>query len=420
MWSVSELTFNVLGQALMTSLLIQRLDAQQFSIWVIVQTALMASGLFSWGTSLAMFPALARAPVPAQKRILDTAIRMLLRRTAITLLILNALAALVVWSGFLPSRWWTGSAGQTLLVISTALFWAAFTEIDIGLTYALKAKGHFHHAALLEGGARFALWCSTFLLLDTGGNAALPLTLGISITGFKLAVKLRLLYSSPVHQTGDQVKYPSAEAKRLHAELGASTAWLWLGLLSGLLFNAVDRWLVGAQLGAVALGTYAVCLQIAQAPHALVAALGQPLTPWAARHEQVLHTSSGRRRLGSAFLRLTLAATLPSLALLFCLEPLLSIWISREFAEINLRTAQLLTLAFLLLSLNVPAYQMLLGLGRVRFASALILSAGLLYAAGCAAVAKDMSDYIYMRFFFPGVALVLLLQVGLLLKRRSR
>ncbi|XXQ56243.1 lipopolysaccharide biosynthesis protein [Xenophilus aerolatus] len=289
------------------------------------------------------------------------------------------------------------------------------TEIDNGLSLALKARGRFDLPALLEGSTRAAFFGLTYAVVPAGGAAALPIALAISMTLAKGVFKWIALNPSG-HSKPIDSAHTTAIADRVRGELRTSGHWIWLSLVGALMFNAIDRWLVGAYLGAQLLVVYATCLQIAQAPHSIVAAIGQPLIGWAAAFREKGQDLTLWAPLGIA----TLLAGIPSAILLIFLEPLMAAWISSDFATNNLSTARYLTLAFLVLSMNVPAYYCLLGLGRTRTATLPILFASAVYTAGCVALPPTLIMFIGMKFVYPVITLGLILSLMNVVKDTKR
>ena len=107
-------------------------------------------------------------------------------------------------------------------------------------------------------------------------------------------------------------------------------------------------------------------------------------------------------------------------SLLLVLEPLLSFWISTEFAMEHLAMARGMTLAFCLLSLNVPAYFLLLGLGRVRSSTLLVAVAGVVFVAGCLLLPSSLPGFVFMKGLFAALTLSLVILLLMLSRARSK
>ena len=106
--------------------------------------------------------------------------------------------------------------------------------------------------------------------------------------------------------------------------------------------------------------------------------------------------------------------------LLQLIEPLLGLWISPAFAVEHLELGRQLTLVFLLLSLNVPAYFLLLGLGYPRFSTVVIGISGILFVVGAMLLPRDLSTFVNLKAFFALLSLALPVGCALVLMLRAR
>ena len=242
--------------------------------------------------------------------------------------------------------------------------------------------------------ARLAQLALVALLVENGHPALVPALLSLAITLLKFGFRLHAL-------RGLWPAATPAPAPGVARELAVTGLWIWVGSLGSLAFNAFDRWFVGAWFGASTLAAYAVCTQLTQLPHAMVAAAGQVLVPWAARRQAQGAGGSGLKVL----LLSTALAALPSLLLLPLLEQALALWISPAFAQEHLALARGLCIAFGLLCLNVPGYFLLLGLGQARFTTVLISVCGLLFVAGALALPRELSTFVLLKGGFALLAL---------------
>lgn len=416
-WAVVELVCSMGAQLILTPLLLHRLGVDQFGVWVIALTVLVGSATLSLGTGTALLPVLAHANAKGDAAGAWAAIDLFARRSAKTSAVLFLAISAVTSLGWAPVKLSAWAQWDLWILASATLAWASITEIDNGLSSALKARNRFDISALIEAVARAVQLGLTFWLLSSGGSALVPIILATAVTGIKAWAKLVVLRAD-WPRLPRQIDASDIRTASVAAELGASGRWIWLGLLSGLVFNAFDRWFVAAQLGSAALAAYATCAQIAQMPHALAAAAGQTLAPWAARRRDQLTEDDVRHSIRRVLLLATAAAALPSLVLLLVLQPLLGWWISKDFAAENLSTAQGLTVAFCLLALNVPAYFLLFGLGRVRTSTVLSALSGLVFVGGCMLIPPTVPGFVFMKGLFAALTLSLTVCVLVLTKAR--
>ncbi|MFM9423881.1 O-antigen/teichoic acid export membrane protein [Variovorax sp. GrIS 2.14] len=418
-WSIVELLCSTGAQFVLTPLLLHRLGAEQFSVWVIAQTVLVGSATLSLGASTALMPVLAHARTRGDLSGIQEAIRLFIRRTLLMSAVLFATVSTTSGLGWAPATLSGWSRWNLWAIASTALLWAAVTELDNGLSSALKAQERFDTCALMEAAARTAQIALTFWLVVSDGSALVPIILAVVVTATKAVVKFAALRPNGLIQD-PPIDIEKFERLSVANELKSNGLWIWLSVLSGLMFNAFDRWFVGAQLGSAVLVAYAACTQIAQMPHALVAAAGQTLGPWAAKRRDRLAQVDVRRNIRKVLVIATAAAALPSLLLLLVLEPLLSLWISTEFAVEHLAMARGMTLAFCLLSLNVPAYFLLLGLGRVRSSTLLVAVAGVVFVVGCLLLPPSLPGFVFMKGLFAALTISLVVLLLMLSRARSK
>ena len=396
-WSVAELVAIVAAQLVLTPLLLQRLGIQQFAVWVVVQSALMASPTLSLGAGTALLPTLAGAWSRHDARGAWAAIRFFVSRTAVMSVAgLAAIAlAFVVWPSTASP---IGLTREALAIIAaSALLWISASEFDSGFSAALKAIGRFDTVARMEVASRLLQVTLTWAAVTSGAEAVMPVLLAAALTVARAGCKYAVLRSRwPRPACAES----ALGAEPLTRQLSSAGAWLWIGMLSGIVFYAFDRWFVGAYLGSQALAAYAVCSQIAQLPHAFVSAAGQTLVPWAGRRSDRIGNLDVRRSARTVMLWAATVAALPAAVLLVLLEPLLELWISAEFAAEHLALARGLTVVSLLLCLNVPSYFMLLGFGRVRALTLLGALAATAFVAGCYLTSPTLTAVVVLRGMF--------------------
>ncbi|MES2390292.1 MAG: oligosaccharide flippase family protein [Acidobacteriota bacterium] len=155
--------------------------------------------------------------------------------------------------------------------------------------------------------------------------------------------------------------------------LWAFGAFSWLQAASTVLFSQADRIILAASLGAAAVTSYALCVQMAQPVYGISAAALHFLFPYLAARR----SHSARRPIFLAFtlnLGYTIVAT--SVLLLFG-TTLLRLWVGDSISLAAVPILQPIVVSFALLSLSVPAYYALLAYGRIRAVSAINIVGGL-------------------------------------------
>lgn len=414
-WSIAELLSAVAAQLIITPILLHRLDSHNFSAWVIVQSVLLAAPLLSMGTGTALLSAAANARDHSTGSAIGVGLSLLFQRTiAVTLPLISVLC--VVWIGVWFSDHFPSRTLTELWILSCAsLVWAAVTELDTGLSSALKADDRFVAPAGLEIAARATQVVLTFCLVPLQGSVLAAIAIAVGILIAKAGAKLALLRGARVERLCAKSRGPVQDSLAI-ATMTSNGRWICLGVLSGLCLNAFDRWIVGAQFGAAVLAAYAICTQIAQLPHAVAAAAAQVLTPWAAVRASSLNDPGVRRQILRVFGLATTAAAIPSCALFVSLESVLVWWISPAFSAENLNMARALTVAFAMLTLNVPAYFLSLGLGLSRIVTIINTIAAVIFATACTAFDLAMPIFVALKGICFGLTLLINAYLVLLLR----
>lgn len=171
----------------------------------------------------------------------------------------------------------------------------------------------------------------------------------------------------------------------------------WLQSVSGVVFNQVDRLLLGVSLGAAAVASYALCAQMAQPIFGFAAAGLHFLFPYLSNRS----ASSGNDSLKGAVLiafacNLAFVVVTTGILLLFG-DRILHAWAGQSVAQSAAPVLSMITWSSGLLGLNVTATYTLLALGRVRIVTVFNLAGGV--------VMMLMMLYLTPRLGIKGIAL---------------
>jgi hypothetical protein len=398
LWPILDLVVAVSAQFLLTPLLLQRLGAHEFGVWIIVQSTLLASTALSLGASAGLLPVLSATLSRGDIAGARAAMRWFARRTAFVSSMVLACGGFVVWLGFMLSGLARAAQGDTWLIALATLAWMAASEFDNGFSSALKARGCFGSVAQVESGARITQVVLIFALVDVGSTALLTILISLALTVIKALLKH---YVTDRH---DQLRYGNIDnvvpSNEVPPGVVSTGIWIWFGTS--------------------VLASYAICTQIAQMPHTIASAAGQVLVPWAAHREsRQWNTPTGRTPM--ALLAQTTALSLvPSALLLPSLEPLLALWISKDFALEHLALARGLTAVFLLLSFSVPSYFLLLGMGYARLTTVVGSACGVLFVIGVLTLPPSLTTFVALKGLFALLTLALPASCVVLLGRRAR
>jgi O-antigen/teichoic acid export membrane protein len=374
-WPALEQFSSPASQLILAPVLLSRLSAAEFGLWAVALSVLLVSPALTLGRGLALLSVLpgAQAQGLPARQLVGLALRPM---AACTLVAAVIAAGLIAW---LRPLVFQDQISDGLLYVVLVVAWVVLTEIDNVASMALKALGRFQAAAAVECGGRALHVLACLLIVEPGWTATRTLLLTLAVYAAKTLCKVHWLRREPqfAAQDPDRTAKGAASASGMIApamqrEFYRVGLWSVMHVVSGLMFYAWDRWLVGATAGVASVGAYAICSQYAQFSHSIIAAATQPLIPWAARSPPSSHARMRRLALWTA----AVACVGPLLAWQFA-GPALSLWIGPEFSQEHLPLAHSLCLCFLILALNVPFVNVLIGLGHTHLVARLALACGL-------------------------------------------
>lgn len=166
-------------------------------------------------------------------------------------------------------------------------------------------------------------------------------------------------------------------AREALAEVFSFGCFSWLQALAGVVFSYADRFLVAAMLGTTPVAIYVLCVQATQPVHGLAAAAFNFVFPHISSRHEAGEVHGPRRvfrlaLLSSVGLSLALAAPLVLLG-----KPLLTLWMGVEFAKQAYAVLAVLTVAHMILAINIVPHYTLLAFGNVRFVSTVNVLGGI-------------------------------------------
>jgi len=371
-WSTAEYLFYPLLMFAATPVLVASLGTADFGLLMLTTaiTGVGAAGSLGMGAATIKFVsgAMGRNDRVEALGVVRTTLALALAGTTLIAAIIAAGAPLLAVHVFERMG---DSHHVTLALVATAIN-LVLAQADAVYACGLRGLERFSTAARLEIGFKSGTvlvsmavaWLThdlLFVLIATG----LVLTASALAKGIALG---RLL--------GGSVLAPSlADRERLRSVLGFGW-WNWLAGLGALLFVHADRLLIGALVGAKAVGYYAVCTQLASQVHALPAAAMAFLFPLMSRRLQTDDAAAlTRLRNYGVMVNLALSVAL-GLGMFVAGPTVLAWWMGAEFAAASGLVLLWLTLAYFVLSLNVAPYYLLLGHNEARYVSVANLAGG--------------------------------------------
>lgn len=381
-WAATEALVGPVALLLISPWLLRQLGAEGFGLWALAVSISSFGSLASLGVGLTTTKHVAADladKLPGQAIIVT--------RAGLTVAL--ALGGSVLVLGSLATPWLgravfakMGEPATVALALTAGLCILVLQEVDAVFAGALRGASRFDAVAKIELLSR-PVWLSAVAgtaWATNSVNATLAASLGAN--GLRLMMKAAaanaILGGACTRPTGD---------KEAIARMVKFGTWVWIQGIGAVMFSVVDRLLVGSMFGAVDLGRYTLCMQLAQFVHSLQSAALQTVVPWVSGRAMQTGRSSFRPLKQVALLG-GLACMVAPLAFALASHGILALWISTPFADDNHQLVLLLFASVVILSFSTPGYFVLMGLGDVRFVGLLAIGAGVLALATSVAVAS--------------------------------
>jgi O-antigen/teichoic acid export membrane protein len=369
-WAASEGLINPIFQLVLTPFLLHSLGKTEFGIWVLCLTFCTLGPLLTFGGSAATLNRLSELLVEKNKHNAARAFITGLLLIGVT----GSITILALWF-FLTSSYGLGVFGNIqelhLLFAVTGLTLLA-QEFDSTCAASLKANHRFDLNAKIDICFRI-VWVGTVALIANYFGNAFPCMVGSFLiialrSVVKCCISLKIL--------GFELRFNKLFFGQLDHRLFSIAGWFWGQTIGGVLFNAVDKFLVSTLFGLETLGSYAICSQIGQFIHGIHVSAGQVLLPWASKNAANPTVAKFLK-----FRRVALIAgvgcLVTPLLVAIMLPVILSFWIGPYFASENYYLALALLASYSMLSAAIPLHYILLGMGQVRLITLLNIAAGI-------------------------------------------
>jgi O-antigen/teichoic acid export membrane protein len=229
-----------------------------------------------------------------------------------------------------------------------------------------------------------------------------------------------------------------AQLGRLHQLLGARSllpafdreatsalfgfgVFSWLQAVAGIVFSQADRLILGVYLGASAVASYSLCVQMAQPIYGIAAAALHFLFPYLAGRRMNSPVTTLRTPILKAFgANLLIVVVGAATALLFG-KRFLNAWIGATVAHAATEVLTPVVLSFALLGLSVTAYYALLAFGLVRTVTLVNLAGGCAMLLGMVWLLprSGVHGLAVARICYGSIALLMYLPLARLLYRTN-
>jgi O-antigen/teichoic acid export membrane protein len=211
---------------------------------------------------------------------------------------------------------------------------------------------------------------------------------------------------------------PSFDAKTTRALLGFGI-FTWIQAVSALLFGQVDRIIAGITFGAVAVSSYAMCVQLSQPIYGIAGAGLHFIFPRISIQHALRDYAALRRTVVLGACANALMVAIGTAALLLFGEDILRVWGGVEVARVGRSVLPLIVWSTALPALNVSGFYSMLALDRVRTVTWLGLIAGsmMLLSIPWLLPRYGLFGIVWARMIYGPITLAVYIPLFLLLRR---
>ena len=368
-WATAEYAWYPILLLLSTPWFLDRLGAEQYGSWMLMNATIGLGGVLTVGTGAATIKF-----ISASKDRDPATIAEPIRVSLGIAIVGGGSLALIVASIFLLggtsllSR--MGSASNIHWIGCSAALLIWIEQIDSVFSSSMKGFERFNLSAIVEMSAKTAQVLAA-LLAATWLSSVDAVFVALIVTAIARLIAKMTILRLVFHIRGIRPSLKSASAIFHWAK------WGWLQGIGGVLFNAGDRLIVGSILGAASLAYYSIALQIAMQIHSIGSAFLSVVFPRASRI-LAMDAQVSLKRLIVVTLTGNFVLSSALAAFAWLLGPPLIIHWTRDPQSPAVGLLYPLIFCYWLLSLNVAPHYMLLGMGKVRFVGLVSLMSGLI------------------------------------------
>jgi O-antigen/teichoic acid export membrane protein len=290
--------------------------------------------------------------------------------------LIGSLSALLLWT--LSDRI---SVGLNATVHDSSIFSGAIelvaiglvplfiSEVSIGILFGMvynKLCGGLvtlHHIFLWAGALFVGLW---------GGDLY---HLGLLILLVNLSRCITTTFAS--FWVRRSIGFHFAFSASVVREVLSYTLLAWFGSLGLLIFNSLDRIIIGIVLGPSIAGVYGIAASLSLRLSILADQFTQVLVPFASNRISLGKFAEVRIIFGEITRLTSSTISILTILLVLWMDMILSIWISPQFSRIHTQFFSILVVAYTLATTFRPAHQLLLGIGWLKFPSTIIFSSAI-------------------------------------------
>jgi len=371
-YSVADYLSQPIAMILAAPVLLHRLGAPQYGIWMITVAVVGSLGMIGSGFGDATVKYVSEFNGSGNKVGMERVIQSTLAINSI----LASLIGIAVWAG-------APFAADKIFKVGPELLFAATWSIRIAAVMLVLRSIESVFIATLRAVEEYGatvrvsvlVRVSTIFLavvLTVAGRGVLAIVVASVIVAFA-----GLLFQAFAVRrvVGRFLLLPRMERKSLRLVFGFG-CFSWFQALAAVALLYADRLLVGAWLGTAAVAYYSVCVQAAQPIHGLTAAALNFVFPNISARLGKNDLQGARRMFKRALLTNVLLAVVLAMPLAVFSKFILTVWMGAAFASTTWSILTILAVGYFILAFNVTGHYALLALGKVRFVSILNVVAG--------------------------------------------
>lgn len=359
-----------LGMLLVAPIVLHRLGAAEYGLWMIATAIISAGGIIASGFCDAGLQRVAHLRSES-----DTGRMVRTIRTMLTInIVLGCIFGAMVWAAAPYAASHIALAHPSSL--RECLFSVRIAAVLIVLR-AIESVGVSAHRAFEQ--YRGTVQISTAVRLLTLAAAAVVTLAGhrtVSIllcTGWFLALGAYMQFRQLRGFVGKTSFWPAFNLEEAHLLIRPGV-FIWLQTVGAVVFGQLDRIILGLSLGAVVVAPYVLCIQFAQPVFGVTASALHFLFPYLSRHANVVSATALKQTVWKAFLCNAVVIVCLSIPLLEFGDRLIQLWAGAAVAKEASWILPLIVISSALMGLSVTGTYAMQALGLFRTVAIISLS----------------------------------------------
>jgi len=411
-----------LGMLLVAPVVLHRLGAAEYGLWMISTAVISAGSIIASGCCDACIQRVAHLRGSGEFHLMRKSVQSML---GINLLLGSAIAILV-WiaaplaaihiaaTSLIPIK----ECAISLRISSVCILARSVESVGVGVRRAFEL---YRGAVQISTAVRLLVLASAATLALFGRRTPSIL----AATSAFLALSTFLQFGLPRKLLGSAVSWPRFHGAEVRALIGKGV-FAWLQAAGGVVFSQFDRILLGVSLGALAVAPYSLCVQFSHPIFGLTASGLNFLFPYVSSRTDTIASSRMRRTLLKVFTCNLLLVACGAGFLLLLGGRLIRIWAGPAVALSAAPVLPPIVLGSALMGLSVTGTYALQALGQFRTVAYISLAgkAAMLMVMIFLMHRQGLQGLAMARLYYGAVALLvylpLLRQLNPVRKRKER